>query len=173
MVRSARRRPATGALPAVAMLVLAALTAGCGGGTDDGMLSPAQARFEPELTVLDATGTERTVFAPGEPITFRLRVANAGSGKQTLTTPSAQQYDFAVRDVAAGGEVWRWSTGRGFASVVTSIQFGPGETREFVETWNQADDAGKPVAPGRYQADARLVPDEDGLIAAPVLFEIR
>lgn len=98
---------------------------------------------------------DRTVYAPGEPVELTLAVANPGSTSLTLTAPSSQRYDFTVLKDAA--EIWRWSAGRMFLTVLTDLTIPPGETRAFTEVWDQRDLNGNPVGPGEYLVVGTLI----------------
>ncbi len=91
---------------------------------------------------------DRAVYAVGEPITLTLAVTNPGADPVTLTAPSSQLYDFIV--LREGREIWRWSAGQMFLTVLTPLTIAPGQTRAFTETWDQRDRNGQPVTPGDY-----------------------
>ena len=93
-------------------------------------------------------GADRTVYATGEPVRLTLAVTNAGPAPVTFTAPSSQLYDFTV--LKDGTEVWRWSAGRMFLTVLTDLTIQPGETRAFTEAWDQRDQEGRPAGPGEY-----------------------
>jgi len=71
----------------------------------------------------------------GDKIRFTLNVKNNTSKMLELRFPSGQTHDFVVKDFA-GKEIWRWSSGRMFTSVMraTTIK-GRGQTT-FGETWS-------------------------------------
>ena len=97
-----------------------------------------------------ALTADRPSYAPGQPVALTLAVENAGAAPVAVTAPTAQRYDFAVlRD---GREIWRWSADRAFPAQVTEWTIGPGERREFSETWRPA--SAQP--PGDYTAVATL-----------------
>lgn len=101
--------------------------------------------------------TDRSVYARGEPVRLTLAVTNPGPDPVTLTAPSSQLYDFAVlRD---GTEVWRWSAGRMFLTVLTDLTIPAGDTRVFAEVWSQRDLNGRPVGPGEYVVVGTLIAD--------------
>jgi len=116
--------------------------------------------------------TDRAVYARGEPVELTLAVTNPGPDPVTLTAPSSQLYDFAVlRD---GTEVWRWSAGRMFLTVLTDLTVPPGGTRAFTETWDQRDRDGRPVGPCGYVVVGVLIGGEQvGLGPGRVSITIR
>ncbi|HKM40189.1 MAG TPA: LysM peptidoglycan-binding domain-containing protein [bacterium] len=96
--------------------------------------------------------TDRTVYAPGVPVTMNLNKTNICRRTQTLTYFSGQRYDFEIRQ--DNRLVWRWSDDRAFSKTVQRIQVRPGETMAFSEQWPQTDSAGRRVEPGRYRVVA-------------------
>ena len=60
---------------------------------------------------------EPAVVAPRGVVTVVLGLRNPADTTLTLHFPTAQRYDFTVRDTA-GAVVWRWSADRAFAQVV-------------------------------------------------------
>ncbi|HEY0634700.1 MAG TPA: BsuPI-related putative proteinase inhibitor, partial [Gammaproteobacteria bacterium] len=67
-------------------------------------------------------------FVQGEPITISLTIKNLSAQTKTLSFPSAQQYDFVLKN-SDGLEVWRWSNSYAFAGALSSYELAPGETR--------------------------------------------
>ncbi|MBI2876831.1 MAG: hypothetical protein HYY20_08120 [Candidatus Tectomicrobia bacterium] len=61
--------------------------------------------------------TDKATYAPGEPITFALRLINETAEPIRLSFTTAQRFDLVVQD-PAGREVWRWSAGRFFAQAL-------------------------------------------------------
>ncbi|HYJ78882.1 MAG TPA: BsuPI-related putative proteinase inhibitor [Longimicrobiaceae bacterium] len=83
-----------------------------------------------------------TIDAAHDSVRFSLAVTNVAAGPVTLEFPTAQRYDFAVRDGAR--ELWRWSADRSFAQAAGSETLAPGETRSYTEVWRPT-----PGSPGR------------------------
>lgn len=106
---------------------------------------------------------DRTVYSTGEPVRLTFAVTNPGPAPVTFTAPSSQLYDFAV--LKGGTEVWRWSAGRMFLTVLTDLTVPPGETRAFTETWDQRDRDGRPVGPGEYVVVGVIVGSEQSGLA--------
>lgn len=101
---------------------------------------------------------DRAAYALGEPVELTLAVTNPGPDPVTVTAPSSQLYDFTV--FKDGTEVWRWSAGRMFLTVLTDLTIPPGETRALTEVWNQQDLGGRPVEPGEYVVVGALIGGE-------------
>lgn len=92
--------------------------------------------------------TAQDTYPHGAPVEMVLRIQNTGDAPVRLLMPTGQQYDFVVR--RDGQEVWRWSQGRVFTQAVTFLTLAPDETQTFTVVWNQRDNRGNAVAPGRY-----------------------
>jgi len=148
---------------------LVALTMGCNDDSNS-VVTPSEALFSTTLILLDASGQQKDAFRPGEEITFHLKVTNLTSNPQTLMLPSSQIFDCFVMD-PAGVEIWRWSHGQGFATVLTPLEFAPRQTRDYMEIWDQTDNSGKPVDPGTYDASGLIRANAPGLTSNTVRFE--
>ncbi len=107
------------------------------------------------LAAEDADGNRQATFRKGAPAVLVLIVQNRGKAAARFSLPNAQIYDFWIEQ--EGREVWRWSAGRAFATVVTEVEIPIGETRVFRETWTQTDAAGRQVAVGSYAARGALL----------------
>ena len=92
----------------------------------------------------------------GAPLQMTLTLLNRGGQPARLLFASSQRYDFLARD-DAGNEVWRWSADKLFAQVLGEETLAPGGTLTFEETWNQRDNRGLQVAPGRYVIEGVIV----------------
>lgn len=115
---------------------------------------------------------DRAVYARGEPVRLTLAVTNPGPAPVTLTAPTSQLYDFIV--LKDGVEVWRWSAGRMFLTVLTELTIAPGETRAFSEVWDQQDREGRPVGPGEHVVLGVLTGGEQvGLVPQHLSITIR
>jgi hypothetical protein len=93
----------------------------------DGMPSPSPA---PQPALVSSLSVE----TEGDTVVLTLQVTNPDEAPVTVTFPSAQTYDFAVRD-AGGRELWRWSAERGFGQAVQTRTLAPGATWTFGERW--------------------------------------
>ncbi len=122
------------------------------------------------LAAEDAAGRRQAAFRVGEPVVLVLVVQNRGSAPARLSLPTAQLYDFQVEQ--DGREVWRWSAGRAFATVVTPLELPPGGSRTFRERWPQADAAGRQVPAGTYAASGSLLTGGEPLPTPPLSITI-
>jgi hypothetical protein len=89
------------------------------------------------------------VAVDGDEVKFDLTVTNPGQRKVELTFPSGQTYDVVVYD-AAGGEVWRWSTGQMFTQALRNKPLDAHESISYNATWKH------PVIHGSLVAVATL-----------------
>jgi hypothetical protein len=87
-------------------------------------------------------------------LTVRLTLRNTGWGPALLLFPSGQDYDVLLRN-DKGEVVYQWSAGKFFPEVVRRLPFGPGE-KNFAISVPLTDKDGKPLAAGRYVAEAWL-----------------
>lgn len=94
--------------------------------------------------------TDRAVYRTGEPIRITFEVTNRTPTAVRLKFTSAQRFDFVIAN-AAGNEVWRWSAGRMFATVMGQETLGPDSPRLVYE----ATFAGE-LAHGAYRIKAWL-----------------
>ena len=69
--------------------------------------------------------TDRTGYVPGDTIRAQLTVSHGGGPAVTLEFGTSQRCDFEIQD-AAGTTVWRWSTDRAFAQMMSEEILGPG-----------------------------------------------
>jgi hypothetical protein len=124
------------------LLVLAVIVALLGGG----------AGLNAERTVGDLKAdlsVSKGTYAPGEPVSARLRVTNTASSPIPITTYTGQQSDLIVRQ--RGALIWQWSHDKAFTQVVRESTLTPGETLAFTWIWDQRDLQGRQVEPGRYE----------------------
>lgn len=108
-------------------------------------------------------------FPLGAPIEMTLRVTNPTSETVQAYTSYPGGYDFAVH--SGGEEAWRWSHDKVFVAMVGQLILGPGEVREFRETWDQKDNEGQAVPAGEYMAIGFLA-THPRLHTDPVPFQI-
>jgi hypothetical protein len=85
------------------------------------------------------------VSVDGDQVKFDLTVTNPGARKVELTFPSGQTYDVVVYD-AAGGEVWRWSTGQMFTQSLRNKPLDAHESLSLDATWKHPAIHGSLVA---------------------------
>lgn len=94
---------------------------------------------------------EKPSYAPGEKVVLHLVLENLGNSTLDLMFPTSQIYDIQISGPAS--YFWRWSHGRMFAQVVTTLTIEPGEKKEFTETWPTEPS----FSPGKYEVLAWLV----------------
>jgi len=116
--------------------------------------------------ILATLVTDKTRYAPGEPVRLRMTFQNTIQTPLRLNFPSSQRFDIVAE--REGRRVWQWSQGRMFLMVLGFIDLGPGQSFAAEEVWDQKDNSGHPVAPGRYTLIARLTARQP-----PVLPEAR
>lgn len=136
--------------------------AGCGGGDS------SSATFATTFTVQGDDGAIRTTFEPGETITLALTVRNRTDQPQTIEFATPQIFEFQVARRDADRPLWTSSSGAVFAQILTTVLFGPRETKVYSVAWRQVDDTGAPVGSGAYGARGNLVPLTCPGCAAPV-----
>jgi hypothetical protein len=81
-----------------------------------------------------------SVRVAADTVTLVLRVSNGGSEAVRVEFASAQRFDFAVKSGAQ--EVWRWSSGMGFAQVVGEEVLEPGGSLEYEAAWVAGERSG-------------------------------
>lgn len=86
-----------------------------------------------------------------------------------LVFPSGQDFDLLLRN-DKGEVVYQWSAGKFFPEAVRRLPFGPGE-KNFAFSVPLSDKEGKPLAVGRYVAEAWLA-TQPRSYAASVTFEV-
>lgn len=96
----------------------------------------------------------QTTYRVGESVVMTFTVENTGVIAETLAFSSGQQYDFRI--TLNGQEVWRWSAGRVFIQMLTSLTLKPGEKKTFTAAWPQRDNQGGQVKAGEYAVEAFL-----------------
>ena len=112
----------------------------------------------------------KPAWSTGEPVQFEMLLQNLSALAQRLDVPSGQDFDITVSD-ETGRAVWRWSEDRAFTEVFRTLTLQPREQRTFSATWDQRDDDGQPVPPGRYQATA-VFTSVERIPSNPVSFTI-
>ena len=124
---------------------------GSGNGNDDDL------SFVAQLQLQDANGDITDTFDRGETIVFVLTVRNRLDTSATAEFTTTRTSDFVVLRENTADVVWQWSDGRSFSDVATTIEFAPGETRTFTETWDQILSNGTQLRSGTYEARGVLV----------------
>jgi len=106
--------------------------------------------------VMVTFSTDKMTYEVGEAIRMTLTVQNSGDESATLTFNDGQTYDFIVREMPMGNEVWRWSHDKAFTEAIWSMTLMPGDKKSYSEVWNQKNNASLQVKPGIYQIEANL-----------------
>ncbi len=103
-----------------------------------------------------AVSTDQARYARGEPVQMQLTVQNRAFQLVTFEFATSQRYDFRVLR-PDGRVVWQWSHDKVFAQVLGTLVLQPRETRIYTERWDQVDNEGRPVPPGRYVVEGVFV----------------
>lgn len=127
---------------------------------------PGAARSQPQVSVTLSLDHAVYSAASSTALTALLSARNATADTVTLTQPTTQQYDLEIRD-AKGNIVYRWSAGKFFGQVVTTVNL-TGEI-DYTITAPLTN-----LQPGQYVAQAWLaVAGPERAYSASLGFEIR
>lgn len=91
------------------------------------------------------------IIEGGRPVEFTLTIKNSGGTPVAFAFPTTQRYDVVVWNDDCV-EVWRWSRGRVFAQVLTSLSVPAGGTTRYHVLWDRRDQAEHPVRVAAYEA---------------------
>ena len=97
---------------------------------------------------------DKRVYQKGERIKITLTKTNTTNDPITLRYSTSQIIEITATN-AQGRVVWRWSEGRQFAQVQRVITIFEGGTQVIDEFWNQLDNRGQQVPPGKYTITAQ------------------
>lgn len=89
-------------------------------------------------------------FATGEPVQMTLTLTNCAHQPVRLFYRDSQRYEFVAED-EDGNEVWRWSRDQAFAQEKGEETIASAEKVDYTESWDQRNNDGEQVAPGRYK----------------------
>ncbi len=106
--------------------------------------------------------TDKTTYAPGEPVAIIFQLTNHTSHAVTLDFPTTCQSFFSVQD-ASGTPVYDQRQHVGCFDVLTQRTWQPDEIVTYNFTWSQVNDAGQQVPAASYQIRGFM----DSLEAAP------
>lgn len=123
------------------------------------MTSESNAQQASSGNLLQGVKSEQASYALGETVKFVYAVRNRSDAPITYQFTSSKLYDLWVK--IGDTEVYRWSKGKMFLTVMTTLKLDPSETREFKAEWDQKDNSGKDVGPGVYDVYAQLQPYQD------------
>lgn len=91
----------------------------------------------------------KAAYAVGEPVELTLTLSNRGTEPLVFEFNDGQRYDFiAMRE--DGTVVWVWSRDKAFIQVLGTLTIAAGESRVYRDRWDQRDNNGVQVPPGRY-----------------------
>ena len=156
-------------LTALLAALLAAPAGGCAAREEKSVDRPD---FETRLELKNAAGEAAREFRSGETITFVVTIRNRSAAPRTLTLPTSQTHDCIVTS-ADHREVWRLSSGRMYAQMITEWTLKPGETRSFATPWDPLDVSGRPLPGGEYEAVGLVPARAPGCRSDKVRFTIR
>ena len=109
----------------------------------------------PSSIVVDVR-TDNDAYISGEPVNVSITVTNNGPNT-TLLFPTSQLADFNITD-ETGQHIYQWSYDMVFSEIITEISINQSETIELLnDTWDQVDESGNLVAPGKYYVDGWMV----------------
>lgn len=91
----------------------------------------------------------------------RLKIVNETNEKVSFTHSSSQEYDFIIRDDSET-EVYRWSFGKAFLTVITNRELEPGKSLVYEEIIELRDNDKNPLKPGNYtiEGEHTTIPKE-------------
>ncbi len=101
----------------------------------------------------------------------QFKIENTGEQRLDITVPTSQEFDLVIRN-EGGQEVFRWSDGKVFAQVLTTLPFNPGERVYRVDVPLSAGNA-QPLPAGRYTVEAWLSTVAPKLYQATTAFELQ
>jgi len=104
-----------------------------------------------------ALAASKAGYVVGEPVELTLTVTNWGGEAVAYRFNDAQRYDFVVMR-ENGTVVWRWSHDKAFAQALGTLTLPPGESRIYRERWDQKNNNGQAVVPGRYVVEGIYPP---------------
>ncbi len=111
-----------------------------------------------ELKIKDRFGIPAHNYSSGEKITFQLILANLSYHPLFFEFDSSQTYEFEVYD-STGKGVWQWSTAENI-TITEGYQLIKVDARDswIVEVnWDQTDQSGQAVPPGRYRIKGQFI----------------
>lgn len=93
--------------------------------------------------------TDRNAYLKGDQVKIIMTVKNISMNSVTLEFTTSRHYDFMI--LKDDQDVWMWSRDKYFAQAFTTIVIKPGESLTYTVEWNQRDNMGNDVTPGRYR----------------------
>ncbi len=129
-----------------------------------------EVELPPLSPLLQGLKTEEARYDIGQQVQFTYAIRNRSDKPIIYTFPNSKHFDLWIE--RGGKEIYRLSTGKMYAQMITTLTLQPGETKSFQVTWNQKDNDGETVGPGVYTAYAQLTPMRDAPPATSTKFEI-
>lgn len=126
---------------------------------------PAPAIRAGEIEV--SATTDKSTYRAGEAVTINIVAQNQDEREREITYGSGQSFDVTITPVGRSTPRWDWSHGRAFTLALRYKTLAPGERMTFSTTWEQKDNDGKTMPPGKYSVVARLTAN-GGIAARPV-----
>jgi hypothetical protein len=99
--------------------------------------------------------TNKTNYSPGEKVKISIKATNNSKEEISTYYSSSQKYDLVITD-KNGKEMWRWSHGKMFLMAIYPFRLKPKESVQFNYTWDQRDNSGKLLLPGKYSITGEL-----------------
>lgn len=116
--------------------------------------------------------TDKKAYAVGERIRLTLRATNPTKKPMELVFPSGETHALSV--TSGFSEVWRISTISQSTPEPKKVTLKPGQSVEFVETWDQKTSDGKPAEAGRYFASGKVISEGRAILPdSRVFFRIK
>lgn len=129
-----------------------------------GMAMITWATQAPKTVPLSVTVTaNKRSFLRGELITFTVRLMNKTKSPVKLDFPNGQRFDlYAVRANSGpkAKPIWKWSAGRAFNMMYSTVQLEPGKSQEFTGTWDQKVAPERTLAVGTYDIYATIASEQ-------------
>jgi hypothetical protein len=114
---------------------------------------------------------DRPAYKAGETVTLTIKAFNGGKRSVILPLPTAQQYDFVIKN-RSGEQVWRWSGDKAFIALLSTMIFARREQKSFSQTWDMTTQDGTRAAPGTYYVEG-FISTAPELPAGRAKFEIK
>jgi hypothetical protein len=125
-------------------VVLMLMLIGFEGCTGEGM-NREEPNTQARIFWLDAPAEARL----GQTVPLKLTWKNVTDRPVKLALSGRPAYDFVVT-TPDGREIWRWRHGQATLQILEIKTLNPGEELKGTADWQQVNNAGQPVPPGRY-----------------------
>jgi hypothetical protein len=122
-------------------------------------LAGSDARQDNNAVLLQGVKPDKDRHALRDKVRLTYTVRNSGTCQITYTFSSSKLFDLWIK--RGDTEVYRFSRGRSYLTVITTLKLQPNESKSFEATWDQKDSSGQQVGPGAYDVYAQLTPTGD------------